>query len=64
MLLNQDVGFLTLFGIMTSCCALLMEPDSNLPRITIPMSWWNKESKMLIQLQLNDLWFVSYSDNI
>lgn len=29
---------LTLFGIMTSCCALLIEPDSSLPRITVPMS--------------------------
>lgn len=36
------MGYLTLFGIMTSCCALLIEPDSSLPRITVPMSWWDR----------------------
>lgn len=29
---------LTLLGIITSCWALLMHPDSNLPKITVPMS--------------------------
>lgn len=31
-------GNLTLFGIMTNCWALLMDPDSSFPRITVPMS--------------------------
>lgn len=43
------VGSLTLFGIMTSCCALLMEPDSSLPRITVPMSWWDRSQKSVTE---------------
>lgn len=30
---------LTRFGIMVSCWALLMDPDSSFPRITVPMSF-------------------------
>lgn len=33
---------LTLFGIMISCCALLILPDSSLPRTTVPMSCTEK----------------------
>lgn len=33
------IDHLTRLGIMTSCWALLMHPDSSLPRITVPMSW-------------------------
>lgn len=33
---------LTLFGIMISCCALLIVPDSSLPRTTVPISCTKK----------------------
>lgn len=29
---------------MTNCWALLMDPDSSFPRITVPMSWREKYS--------------------
>lgn len=41
---------LTLLGIMTSCWALLMEPDSSFPRMTVPMSWEETENRHFSQL--------------
>lgn len=38
-ILFQSRRGLTLFGIMTSCWALLMDPDSSFPRITVPISY-------------------------
>lgn len=42
--LGHNRGNLTLFGIMTNCWALLMDPDSSFPRITVPMSWRERNS--------------------
>lgn len=38
---------LTLLGIITSCWALLIDPDSNFPNITVPMSCKNTHKHLL-----------------
>lgn len=51
---------LTLFGIMTSCCALLMEPDSSLPIITVPMSCWHKRRPKVKTLMWLKYWWSTW----